>query len=484
MSHKIGKLILVRHGESEWNKAGLFTGKQDVHLTRMGFKFSEEMGNLIKDIEVHKVFTSMQARSIETEVCMMSGGRHCSAETIRYSNALNERDYGNYTGLNKSDTEEAFGKTEVNSLRRAWDYPVENGETLKMVYERSVPFFKEEILPILRNGENVLVVSHGNTVRSLMKYIEKISDQDIEQVEMPFHEIFIYEIDENGYMLHKEIRQVGDLKNQIPNNRLSSLTQIIATIGPASDKSEILDEMIKAGMSIARLNFFWPGPEESKRRIQMIRDTANENKVDVKILADLPGPRIQDKDGHTYSVGASKALTENDKTLIKFSIENNIDYISVSFVGNKDDIIECREEIKKLGGKQKIVAKIEREEAVKNLDEIIAVTDAVMIARGDLGNEVPIEKIPFIQEEIIKKCKAVGKPVITATQMLYSMKDSPSPTRAEATDVVNAVLEGSDAVMLSEETSVGKYPIRAVYVMEHLALEAEAHMKNKVFNHF
>src|SRR3989338_4971402 len=107
-----------------------------------------------------------------------------------------------------------------------------------------------------------------------------------------------------------------------------------------------------------------------------------------------------------------------------------------------------------------------------------------MIARGDLGKEVPIERIPFIQDDIIKKCKQAGKPVITATQMLYSMRDNPSPTRAEATDVVNAILEGSDAIMLSEETSTGKYPIRAVYVMEHLALEAENHLKNPKFNYF
>jgi bisphosphoglycerate-dependent phosphoglycerate mutase len=484
MQNKIGKLILVRHGESEWNKANLFTGTQDVHLTRKGFKLSEEMGSLIKDIEIHKVFTSTQARSIETEVCMMSGGQHCSSETIRYSNALNERDYGDYTGLNKTDSEEAFGKQEINSLRRAWDYPVENGETLKMVYERAVPFFQEEILPILRNGENVLVVSHGNTVRALMKYIEKISDQDIEKVEMPFHEIFIYEIDQDGYMLHKETRKIGDEKYKIQSSNLFSLTQIVATIGPASDRPEVLDEMMKAGMDIARLNFFWPGPEESKKRIANIRAMAKANDKIVKILADLPGPRVQDKDGHTYEVGATQALTDKDRELIKFIVENDFDYISVSFVGNSGDIVDCRNEIKKYNGRQKIVAKIERPEAVENIDEIIAVTDAVMIARGDLGNEVPLEKIPFIQEEIIKKCKLAGKPVITATQMLYSMKDNPTPTRAEATDVVNAVLQGSDAVMLSEETSIGKYPIRAVYVMEHLALEAESHIQNPKFNYF
>jgi len=484
MKNNIGRLLLVRHGESEWNKAHLFTGKQDVHLSQAGFKMSEALGALVRDIEIHKVFASMQARSIETEVCMMGGLRHCTSETIRYSSALNERDYGDYTGTSKIEAENKLGKEESNALRRDWDYPVPNGETLKMVYERAVAFMKQEILPILNVGENVLVVSHGNTLRSFMKYIEKISDEDISKVEMPFNEIFIYEVDKDGYMLSKEARKAGDEKYKIKDSRVPAFTQVVATIGPASEKPEILDEMIKAGMDIARLNFFWPKPEESKMHIRVIREAAKLNNVNIKIIADLPGPRVQDKDGHTYLAGSVKAVTEKDKELIKFIAENELDYVSVSFVGNKDDVLDCREEIKKCNGKQKIIAKIERKDAVDNIDEIIAAADAIMVARGDLGNEVPLETIPFIQDSIIKKCKSAGKPVITATQMLYSMKDNPFPTRAEVTDVVNAVLEGSDAVMLSEETSVGKYPIRAVYMMEHLALEAESHMKNPKFNHF
>lgn len=484
MEHKIGKLILVRHGESEWNKAHLFTGRQDVHLSSKGFKDSELLGVLIKDIEIKRVFASLQARSIETEVCMMSGARHCTRETIRYSSALNERDYGDYTGMSKLEEENKFPKEELHALRRNWDYPIPHGETLKMVYERAIPFFREEILPVLNSGENVLVVSHGNTIRAMMKYIENISDEGIADVEMPFSEILIYDVDEEGHSIHKDSRKLSELDHVTIEQKAKAETAVVATIGPASDKPEILDEMMKAGMDIARLNFFWPGPAESINRVMNIREMARLNHRTIKIMADLPGPRIQDKDGHTYSVGAFKALTDKDKELIKFSVEHGLDYISVSFVGNEEDILECREEIKKYGGSQKIIAKIERAEAVKNIDKIIAVTDAVMVARGDLGNEVPLEQIPFVQEDIIKKCKAAGKPVITATQMLYSMKDSPTPTRAEVTDVVNAVLEGSDAVMLSEETSVGKYPIRAVYVMNHIALEAEAHMKNKVFNHF
>lgn len=482
MENKIGKLIIVRHAESEWNKANLFTGKTDVHLTREGFKMSESLGTLIKDIEITRVFTSTQSRSVETEVCMMSGSTHCSAETISYSSALNERDYGAYTGMNKSDTESAFGKEQVTALRRSWDYPVLHGETLKDVYGRVVPFFQKEIMPILNTGNNALIVSSGNTLRSLMKYVEKISDEDIETVEMPFGEVFIYDLDQDGYMLNKEIRKIGDSKYEIQSSRIRSSMQIIATIGPASAKTEILDEMIKAGMDIARLNFSWSTLEEKEIHIKMIREAGAKNAMNVLILADLPGPRLQGKDGHSYDETTLKALTDKDKEYVRFGVENKVDYICVSFVGNKQDVIDCREEINNYGGTQKIIAKIERKEAVKNIDEIIKESDAIMIARGDLGNELSIEQIPFVQDEIIEKCKKAGKPVITATQMLYSMKDNPFPTRAEATDVAHAIVSGTDALMLSEETASGKYPIRAVYVMEHLALEAEKHLSNPKFN--
>ena len=194
------------------------------------------------------------------------------------------------------------------------------------------------------------------------------------------------------------------------------------------------------------------------------------------IFIDLPGPRIQDNALHTYDHGAISSITDKDKEYIKFAAEQKVDYVAVSFVGGPEDIETCREIIKSFSGTQKIIAKIERAIAVEAIDAIIKVTDAVMVARGDLGSEVPIEKIPFIQAEIIKKCNDAGKPVITATQMLISMVNSPSPTRAEVTDVANAIIQGSDAVMLSDETTTGKYPIEAVTIMEKIVLEAEKHM--------
>src|SRR3989344_5239929 len=259
MQSKIGKLIAVRHGESEWNKVNLFTGKEDVHLSPAGFRMAGVMGALIKDIKIGRVFASMQVRSIETEVCMMEGpGQYCPEVT--HSSALNERDYGDFTGKNKLEKERELGKEGVRTLRRAWDYPIPNGETLKMVYERAVPFFLQEILPVLKKGKNVLVVSHGNTIRSLLKYMEKISDKDIEKVEMPFDEIFIYQLDSDGYLLAKEIRKARDAGEVTPTVR--SAVKIIATIGPASEHPEILNEMLQMGMDAARLNFYWSKPEE------------------------------------------------------------------------------------------------------------------------------------------------------------------------------------------------------------------------------
>lgn len=481
--NKKGKLIICRHTESEWNKKGIFTGKVDVHLTAEGFEDAEAIGRLIQDIHINKIFTSAQVRSIEAEVCMMnSAGEYC-AGTI-HASELDERDYGIYTGLNKQDQISKLGEEGLLSLRRAWDHPIPEGETLKMVYERVIPFFQKIILPILNEGKNVLMVSHGNTNRALMKYIENISDEEIEKVEMPFNEIFIYNLDTEGYMISKEIRKIDYSIKDTHGNITRSKTKIIATIGPACEKPEVMEQMLKAGMDMARLNFSWGTLEEKKKHLETIRKVSKENNISLLSIVDLPGPRIQDADRHTFDLEKENAITEKDKEYIEFAVKNNADYVAVSFVGSGKDIIDCRNEIKKYGGTQKIIAKIERQKALDNLAEIIHEADVVMIARGDLANDIPLETVPFVQEDIIKKCKLAGKPVITATQMLYSMKDSPTPTRAEATDVVNAIIEGTDAVMLSEETTIGKFPIQTVYTMEHLALEAEKHLTNLIFNSF
>lgn len=170
------------------------------------------------------------------------------------------------------------------------------------------------------------------------------------------------------------------------------------------------------------------------------------------------------------------ALTDKDKKDLKFGIDAGADFIALSFVRTAKDIEQLRTLIKKHGGNQLIVAKIETEEAIENLDAIIAVTDAVMVARGDLAVEIGPEKVPPIQKTIIQKCNELGKPVIVATQMLESMIQNPVPTRAEVSDVANAIYDGADAVMLSEETSLGAFAPEAVTVMDSVALNVESNI--------
>lgn len=162
------------------------------------------------------------------------------------------------------------------------------------------------------------------------------------------------------------------------------------------------------------------------------------------------------------------ALTEKDRVDLKFGMENYVDYIAQSFVSNKKDVIKIRDIVKERLPDCKVIAKIENHEALKNIDDIINVSDGIMIARGDLGISVPIYKIPIIQKEIIMKCKEKNRFVITATQMLESMTEHIIPTRAEVTDVANAIIDGTDFVMLSAETAVGKYPFETVRMMNQI----------------
>ncbi|MFQ5798641.1 MAG: pyruvate kinase [Bacteroidota bacterium] len=173
---------------------------------------------------------------------------------------------------------------------------------------------------------------------------------------------------------------------------------------------------------------------------------------------------------------SAPALTDKDKADLELGLASDVDYVALSFVGKADDIRLLRDFIIDNGPKGKkvhIIAKIEKGEAVADIDAILAEADGVMVARGDLGVELPAEEVPMLQKMIIRKCQGSGKPVIIATQMLESMIESPRPTRAEASDVANAVLEGADAVMLSGETSVGKHPVEAVQIMDRIIRKAE-----------
>ncbi len=331
-------------------------------------------------------------------------------------------------------------------------------------------------------------------------------------------------------------------------------TKIVCTIGPASEKKEVLEAMIQNGMNVARLNFSHGSHKDHLEKIVLIRKLSASLQKPVAILLDLAGPKIRIgtipdpgillEPGHKFiltnrhikgSVNAvslsyknlpgevkpgdrllladglmelvveetgksdiickvvtggtltshkginlptgtirTSALTEKDRADLLFGLENDVDFIALSFVKTAEDIIMLKDIIAAKGKNTPVIAKIEKHEALNHIDAIMKISDGIMVARGDLGVEIPLEDVPLIQKRLIYKANMCGKPVITATQMLRSMVTSPRPTRAEATDVANAVLDGTDAVMLSEETASGSYPVEAVMYLSRLATVAES----------
>lgn len=205
-----GKLLIVRHAESEWNALGKWTGVTDVHLSEEGHKQSRQLGEELKESikDVHIAYVSEQIRSRET----LDGMLETSGDEmeIRQSGAINERDYGEYTGKNKWEVKEEVGEEEFQAIRRGWDTHIPGGENLKMVYDRAVPFYKETILPLLEDGKNVMIVAHGNSIRALMKYIESISNEHVGELEMLFGQIVQYRVDRSGLQLEKSVAEIKD----------------------------------------------------------------------------------------------------------------------------------------------------------------------------------------------------------------------------------------------------------------------------------
>lgn len=340
-------------------------------------------------------------------------------------------------------------------------------------------------------------------------------------------------------------------------------TKIVCTIGPASESEERLEQLMRAGMNVARLNFSHGTHEQHAIVIERVREISARLGCSVAILQDLQGPKIRTGaleggkpvplvDGANVTItsrlivgtaqvisttyqalpqdvkvgdrillddglmelrvlGANEtdvqcevvhggmlkehkginlpgvavsapALTEKDRDDLKFGVLHNVDYVALSFVRKPQDVLEAKQIIRQFQvefgeshaqGIIPLIAKLEKPDAIAHLNEILEVTDGVMVARGDLGVEMAPEKVPLIQKRIIARCNDLGIPVITATQMLESMITNPRPTRAEASDVANSVLDGTDAIMLSGETAAGAYPVEAVQMMVRIAIETE-----------
>ncbi len=331
-------------------------------------------------------------------------------------------------------------------------------------------------------------------------------------------------------------------------------TKIVCTLGPASQTEEIVTEMAKAGMNVARMNFSHNTYEDHQKRIDLVKKVREKLGLPIAILLDTKGPEYRIKtfkngkvflnEGDTFTFTADEIdgdekrvsvnykdlakdlcigdnillnngllcfevkettdsdvvcqvviggelsdrksmsfpnktlkqiyLSEQDKQDILFGIKNDIDFIACSFVSCRQDLIDVKEFLKANGGENiSIIAKIENRSGVDNIDEICQECDGIMIARGDMGVEIPFEELPAIQKKLITKCRLLGKRVITATEMLESMIQNPRPTRAEISDVANAVYDGTSAIMLSGETAAGKYPVLAVKTMARIAKNTE-----------
>ncbi len=238
--------------------------------------------------------------------------------------------------------------------------------------------------------------------------------------------------------------------------------KIVCTLGPASNSTQAIAKMLKAGMDVARLNLNYGTFEEHRRLIAAVRSLSTKLSLPTGILLDLPGLKRRTGD-----------IKEVFGPHLEFALSQKVDFVALSFISTVQQVMKVRGLLKVMKSNVPVIVKIERAQALKEATAIIEESDGIMVARGDLANGISIEKVPLAQKQLIREANYRGKPVITATQMLESMVKLPTPTRAEATDIANAVLDGSDALMLSEETAIGSYSAEAVATMAKIALEAE-----------
>ncbi len=245
-------------------------------------------------------------------------------------------------------------------------------------------------------------------------------------------------------------------------DRMKRHVKIVCTLGPASNSSEVIERMLKGGMDIVRLNLAYGTLVEHSKLISEVRTLSQKLELPIGILLDLPG--LKSRAGDIPAV-----FNEH----LKFADLHKVDFIALSFISSAQQVKEVKALLKNMNVYMPVIVKIEQARALEQSGEILEVSDGIMVARGDLALEIGFEKVPLAQKQLIKEANRHGKSVITATQMLESMVRSTTPTRAEATDVVNAILDGSDALMLSEETAIGSYPVEATKTMARIALEAE-----------
>jgi pyruvate kinase len=264
-----------------------------------------------------------------------------------------------------------------------------------------------------------------------------------------------------GELEKPEIEIIEGSKIEITTEDVIGNEKVISTSYKALAKDAEIGNTVLIDDGIIKLNII------EKRNHSVICSVQAGGILKPKKGMNLPGMNL-----------STESFTAKDQENILFAIKHRVDFIALSFVRSANDVIKLREWLNTQNAVRPIIAKIEKKEAVDNFDEILEVSDGIMIARGDLGVELPPQDLPVIQKEIIKKCNSVGKLVITATQMLESMIHNPVPTRAEASDVANAVWDGTDVVMLSGETSVGKYPVQTVKLMNDIVRNAEERISN------
>ncbi len=209
-SIKMAKLVLVRHSKSEWNALGKWTGWTDVDLNEEGRTDAVRTAESLQGITFDQAFTSKLKRAQQTLEIILKEIGQPDVPTIQ-TEALNERDYGIYTGKNKWEVKEEVGEEEFQNIRRGWEHPIPEGETMKKVYERVVPFYEKEILPRLKERKNVILAAHGNSLRALVKYLEDLSIEELMALEFGIGEAYVYEVDKDGKITHKEIRAKNPL---------------------------------------------------------------------------------------------------------------------------------------------------------------------------------------------------------------------------------------------------------------------------------